>query len=199
LFSGKLAVMTPLLWTLFVLNLMAYFFLVSWMPTLLSSASIPVSQAALATAMLQVGGFLGSLAIALPLDRRGMLPIVALFVLSVPVIGSIGYVAQQSSLTMMLIVTLAGFCTLGAQSGLNAISAILYPTALRSTGSGAAFGIGRVGAILGPIVGGRLIDMKLPVQDLYMIATIPFVIGAVVAFILMPIFAERMATHGPGR
>ena len=130
LFGGKLAVMTPLLWTLFVLNLMAYFFLVSWMPTLLSSASIPVSQAALATTMLQVGGFLGSLAIALPLDRRGMLPIVALFVLSVPVIGSIGYVALQSPLYMMLIVTLAGFCTLGAQSGLNAITAILYPTAV---------------------------------------------------------------------
>ncbi len=199
LFGGKLAVMTPLLWTLFVLNLMAYFFLVSWMPTLLSNANIPVSQAALATTMLQVGGFLGSLAIALPLDRRGMLPIVVLFVLSVPVIGSIGYVALQSSLAMMLIVTLAGFCTLGAQSGLNAITAILYPTPLRSTGAGAAFGIGRVGAILGPVIGGRLIDMHLPVQQLYMIAAIPFVLGAIVAFILMPMYAARMQSHGPGR
>src|SRR5712671_2125766 len=171
LFGGKLAVMTPLLWTLFVLNLMAYFFLVSWMPTLLSNANIPVSQAALATTMLQVGGFLGSLAIALPLDRRGMLPIVAL----------------------------AGFCTLGAQSGLNAITAILYPTPLRSTGAGAAFGIGRVGAILGPVIGGRLIDMHLPVQQLYMIAAIPFVLGAIVAFILMPMYAARMQSHGPGR
>ena len=199
LFEGKLAVMTPLLWTLFVLNLMAYFFLVSWMPTLLSSANIPVGQAALATTMLQVGGFLGSLAIALPLDRRGMLPIVALFVLSVPVIGSIGYVALQSPLYMMLIVTLAGFCTLGAQSGLNAITAILYPTPLRSTGAGAAFGIGRVGAILGPVIGGRLIDMHLPVQQLYMIAAIPFVLGAIAAAVLMPLYAARMQTHGPGR
>ena len=200
LFAGKLAVMTPLLWTLFVVNLMAYFFLVLWMPTLLQSAHVPPGQAALATTLLQVGGCLGSWAIALPLDRRGMLPIVGLFVISVPVIGAIGYVAlQQSAFALMVIVALAGFCTLGAQSGLNAISAILYPTPLRSTGSGAAFGIGRVGAILGPIVGGRLIDMKLPVQDLYMIATIPFVVGAVVAFILMPMFAERMATHGPGR
>jgi AAHS family 4-hydroxybenzoate transporter-like MFS transporter len=200
LFSGRLAVMTPLLWLLFVANLMAYFFLVSWMPTLLSSAHVPLSEAALATTMLQVGGCLGSWAIAIPLDRRGMLPIVALFVLSVPVIGAIGYIAlQQSVLHLMLIVTLAGFCTLGAQSGLNAVSAILYPTALRSTGSGAAFGIGRVGAILGPVIGGRLIDIHLPVQQLYMIATIPFIVGAVAAFMLMPMFAERMATHGPGR
>jgi AAHS family 4-hydroxybenzoate transporter-like MFS transporter len=198
LFAGRLAVMTPLLWLLFVVNLMAYFFLVSWMPTLLASASMP-SQAALATAVLQVGGFLGAIAIALPLDRHGMLPVVALFVLAVPVVGAIGFVAQGSAPQLMLIVALAGFCTLGTQFGLNAVSAILYPTALRSTGSGAAFGIGRVGAILGPVIGGRLIDMHLPVQQLYMIATIPFIVGAVVAFMLMPMFAERMATHGPGR
>jgi AAHS family 4-hydroxybenzoate transporter-like MFS transporter len=198
LFSGRLAVITPLLWVLFVVNLMAYFFLVSWMPTLLASASMP-TQAALATAILQVGGFLGAVAIALPLDRRGMLPVVALFVLAVPVVGAIGFVAQGSALQLMLIVALAGFCTLGTQFGLNAVSAILYPTALRSTGSGAAFGIGRVGAILGPVIGGRLIDMHLPVQQLYMIATIPFIVGAIAAFMLMPMFAERMATHGPGR
>lgn len=198
LFDGKLAVMTPLLWLLFVVNLMAYFFLVSWMPTLLASTSMP-TQAAFATMVLQIGGFTGALAIALPLDRRGLMPVVALFVLAVPIVGAIGYVAHQSVLELMAVVALAGFCTLGTQFGLNAVSAIIYPTALRSTGSGAAFGVGRVGAILGPVIGGRLIDMKLPVQDLYMIATIPFVIGAVAAFILMPMFAERMATHGPGR
>jgi AAHS family 4-hydroxybenzoate transporter-like MFS transporter len=120
-------------------------------------------------------------------------------VLAVPIVGAIGYVAHQSVVELMLVVALAGFCTLGTQFGLNAVSALLYPTALRSTGSGAAFGVGRVGAILGPVIGGRLIDMKLPVQDLYMIATIPFVVGAVAAFILMPMFTERMATHGPGR
>ena len=198
LFSGKLAIMTPLLWVLFVVNLMAYFFLVSWMPTLLASTSMP-TQAALATMVLQIGGFVGALAIALPLDRHGMMPVVALFVLAVPITGAIGYMAHQSPAALMAIVALAGFCTLGTQFGLNAISAIIYPTALRSTGSGACFGIGRVGAILGPVIGGRLIDMKLPIEDLYMIATFPFIIGSIAAFILMPMFAERMATHGPGR
>ena len=198
LFSGKLAVMTPLLWVLFVVNLMAYFFLVSWMPTLLASTSMP-AQAAFATMVLQVGGFLGALAIALPLDRYGMMPVVALCVLAVPVVGAIGYMAHQSPAALMAIVALGGFCTLGTQFGINAVSAIIYPTPLRSTGSGACFGVGRVGAILGPVIGGRLIDMKLPVETLYMIATIPFVIGAAAAFILMPLFHQRMATMGPGR
>jgi AAHS family 4-hydroxybenzoate transporter-like MFS transporter len=128
-----------------------------------------------------------------------MLPVVALFVLAIPIVGSIGFVARQSALGIMAVVGLAGFCTLGAQFGINAISAILYPTSLRSTGSGAAFGVGRVGAIFGPVVGGRLIDMHLPVQQLYMFAAVPFVVGAIAALIMMPMFAERMATHGPGR
>src|SRR5205807_4067670 len=132
LFSGKLAVMTPLLWLLFVANLMAYFFLVSWMPTLLASASLP-AQAAFATMILQIGGFAGALAIALPLDRHGMMPVVALFVLAVPIVGAIGYVAHQSAFELMAVVALAGFCTLGTQFGLNAVSALLYPTPLRST------------------------------------------------------------------
>jgi len=198
LFAGKLAVMTPLLWILFVVNLMAYYFLVSWMPTLLASASNP-AKAPLATAILQVGGFIGGIAIAIPLDRRGLLPVVALFVLSVPVIGAIGYVAQYPLWELMIVVWLAGFCALGTQFGINAVSAVLYPTALRSTGSGACFGIGRVGAILGPVIGGRLIDMHLPVQKLYMIATIPFIIGAITAMIMMPMFAQHMREVGPGR
>jgi len=192
LFERELAVMTPLLWLLFALNLMAYYFLISWMPTLLTSANTPVSQAALATTMLQIGGFVGGVSIALPLDRRGMLPIVALFLLAIPIVGAIGYVALQSPISMMILVALAGFCTLGGQFGLNAISAIIYPTALRSTGSGWAFGIGRIGSILGPVVGGALIAMKLPVQQLYVLATIPFVLAAIVSLIMMPMYAKRV-------
>ncbi len=190
LFTGDLAIMTPLLWLLFALNLMAYFFLVSWMPTLLSSANIPIGMAALATAVLQLGGVIGSWTIALPTDRYGMAPITVLFVAGIPIIAAIGYLGLQSLPILMLIVFCAGFCTLGIQMGLNAISAILYPTALRSTGSGWAFGVGRVGSILGPIVGGLLIS-RLPVQQLYLVAAIPFVVGAVLAFVLMRMYAER--------
>jgi AAHS family 4-hydroxybenzoate transporter-like MFS transporter len=90
----------------------------------------------------------------------------------------------------MIIVFLAGFCTLGIQMGINAVSAILYPTALRSTGSGWAFGIGRVGSIVGPIVGGLLIA-TMTVQQLYLIAAIPFLLGAIVCLILARMFAKR--------
>ena len=46
LFRDGLAVITPLLWLLFALNLMGYFFLASWTPTLLAAAKLPLTLAA---------------------------------------------------------------------------------------------------------------------------------------------------------
>ena len=75
LFRDGLALITPLLWLLFALNLMGYFFLISWTPTLMTAAKLPPATAALAGAMLQVGGTVGALAAVLvaaktPLFRR---------------------------------------------------------------------------------------------------------------------------------
>src|SRR4030081_1316575 len=61
LFSQGLAVITPLLWLLFALNLMGYFFLLSWTPTLMTAARLPPTTVALAGAILQGGGTVGSL------------------------------------------------------------------------------------------------------------------------------------------
>ena len=54
-------------------------------------------------------------------------------------------------------ILIAGACTNGAQAGLNALAATIYPTPLRATGTGWALGVGRIGAILGPLAGGGLI------------------------------------------
>src|SRR5665647_3863731 len=53
LFRDGLALLTPLLWLLFALNLMGYFFLISWTPTLMTAAKLPPATAALAGASLQ--------------------------------------------------------------------------------------------------------------------------------------------------
>ena len=64
LFRDGLALITPLLWLLFALNLMGFFFLLSWTPTLLTAAHLPPPTAALAGASIQLGGTVGSLLMA---------------------------------------------------------------------------------------------------------------------------------------
>ncbi len=83
LFREGLALITPLLWLLFALNLMGYFFLLSWTPTLLTAAKLPPTTVALAGAVLQVGGTVGALALCWWLQRHRFLAITILFVLAV--------------------------------------------------------------------------------------------------------------------
>src|SRR5262249_20053747 len=79
LFGNGLAVITPLVWLLFALNLMGFFFLLSWTPTLMTAAKVPPATAALAGAALQVGGTVGSLMLCWWLQRHRFLAIAILF------------------------------------------------------------------------------------------------------------------------
>ena len=72
----------------------------------------------------------------------------------------------------------AGLGIVGGQAASNALAATIYPTAVRSTGVGWALGIGRIGAILGPTIGGFLLAAHVSVRDVFLLATIPALIAA---------------------
>src|ERR1041385_5282586 len=113
LFRDGLALITPLLWLLFALNLMGYFFLLSWTPTLLTAAKLPPANAALAGAVLQVSGTVGALALCWWLQRHRFLAVSIMFILAVPVVASIGYAGLSSMTALLIVIFLAGFLVLG--------------------------------------------------------------------------------------
>ncbi len=187
LFEGPLAVLTPLLWLLFIVNLMGYFFLLGWTPVVLQAAKIDPSKAALAGVLLQFGGVFAGLAFFWfrLMERYGVIPVAILLGVAVPVVAGIGQAAvMQAEGLIFALQFLAGVCCLGVQFSINALSGILYPTAVRSTGSGAALGIGRLGSVVGPIVGGVLIARQLPTDQLYAFAALPFAIGCGIAILM---------------
>jgi MFS transporter, AAHS family, 4-hydroxybenzoate transporter len=180
LFRDGLALITPLLWLLFALNLMGYFFLLSWMPTVLTAAELPRSTAAYAVTLLQVGGTIGSIVLCRWLDRHRFLAIAILFVIAVPAVAIIGVAGVTSKPALLVATFFAGFCVLGIQSGINVAGALVYPTSLRANGSGWELGIGRIGSIVGPLVGALIIGQ--PVQQIYLLSSIPFALGAIICF-----------------
>ena len=191
LFRDGLAVITPLLWLLFALNLMGFFFLLSWTPTLLTAAKLPPQTAALSIALLQLGGTVGSLALVRWLDRYQFAAITVLFLIAVPVVGALGFIGAGSTKTVLLTACFfAGFCVLGIQSGINVAGALVYPTSLRANGSGWELGVGRLGAIIGPLVGALFVTM--PVQQLYMWSALPFLLGAIVCFAIYRLNEARL-------
>jgi MFS transporter, AAHS family, 4-hydroxybenzoate transporter len=193
LFRDGLALITPLLWLLFALNLMGFFFLLSWTPTLLTAAKLPPTTAALAGTMLQVGGTVGALVLCRWLQRHRFLAISILFMIAVPVVGSIGYAGLTSKTALLTATFFAGFCVLGIQSGINVVGALIYPTSLRANGSGWELGLGRIGSIVGPLVGALFVG--LPVQALYMWSALPFFVGAIVCYAIHRLNTARLAAR----
>jgi len=87
LFRQGLWLITPLLWLLFALNLMGYFFLLSWTPTLMAVLKLPPSVGAMAGAMIQIGGTVGSLLLARWFERQRFFAIAIVFVVAVPAVA----------------------------------------------------------------------------------------------------------------
>ena len=193
LFRQGLHLITPLLWLLFALNLMGYFFLLSWTPTLMQMLKLPPSVGALAGAMIQIGGTVGSLALARWFERQRFFAIAIVFVIAVPVVASIGFAGTTSTTALAIATFCAGFCVLGIQTGINVAGALVYPTSLRANGSGWELGIGRIGSIIGPLVGALFVG--LPVEKLYMWSSLPFALGAVVCFAIWKLNEARLKAH----
>jgi AAHS family 4-hydroxybenzoate transporter-like MFS transporter len=151
---------------------MANYFLNSWMPTLFNTAGLTPEKAALASSLYHIGGTVGGLLICVLLDRFGFVVIAALFVCAAPAIAAIG-ASGVSYAELAPLATIAGLCVLGAALGDSAAAGLLYPTQFRSKGVGWALAIGRFGAIGGPLLGGQLIKMNLPVRQLFLAAAAP--------------------------
>lgn len=187
LFAGKFAMITPLLWLLFAVNLMVFYFVNIWLQTIITPTIIKAGGAAAtaqdASLMFQLGGSICALLMCRFVDKLGLRPVILLVLLAIPATASIGYFATSPLLIWATFAS--GFCLLGVQFGLNAVAGIIYPTHVRSLGVGYAFGIGRFGAFGGPALGGMLIGMNMPLQNLYVAAAMPLVVSLVACFILI--------------
>jgi AAHS family 4-hydroxybenzoate transporter-like MFS transporter len=175
LFRDGRATVTVLLWIVNFMNLLNLYTLAGWLPTILTLNGYTRPQAVLVGTILQVGGTIGTFGLAWLIARSGFIPMLAtsfaIATLSIAIIGSPGIL---TSLTLLFVVVfVAGWCVVGSQPGVNALAATYYPTYLRSTGVGWGLGIGRVGAIIGPMIGGILLAQQWSTQQLFWAAAVP--------------------------
>ncbi|MFB7493260.1 MFS transporter [Streptomyces sp. NPDC056161] len=196
LFTEGRAVGTSLLSLALFLTLLMAFFLVNWIPTVATAAGIGSSAAILSVASLNLGGIVGSFVIT-PLSRR-FPPGAALgaaYTLGAAAIALIGQAGTSG--TWLLITTfVAGFLAIGAQMCTVSLVATYYDTSLRGTGVGWAMGCGRVGGIIGPTVGGRLIAASFDMSALFVVVSVVSAACAVTVLALGR-FALRPAGRPP--
>jgi len=191
LLEGRLAWITPLFWIANVISLLVFFFVNQWTPVLLASTGISVERAALSTTLFMLGGFAGVVAIMRPIDKLGLIPVPILFAISIPAVGLIGF-GGLPEWAIMGLVCLAGFCLIALQFGIIATESQVYPTYIRSWGVGSCFAFGRVGSVIGPLVGGAMLAQGVPVQNIFYLAGALLLIGLVATVRLTPLYRLRI-------
>jgi AAHS family 4-hydroxybenzoate transporter-like MFS transporter len=130
------------------------------------------------------------------MDRLGVHKMVLVALL----LALIGFSTFAGATEMMqwptaAVLMLAGFGVIGAQVGLTALSAITYPVSIRSTGLGWGLGIGRIGSIIGPSVGGWLLATAANPRSVYAVCVVPVVIGMAAVALLMKYSRPRAAAR----
>jgi MFS transporter, AAHS family, 4-hydroxybenzoate transporter len=189
-----LAIVTPLLWICFLISQMSSFFFQTWLPTLMASAGLPPSQAALSYTWFQLGGVVSVFVISRPMDRFGFGTIALLFLIAIPAIASFGFAFGSGEVQGTLALMAAGFCLDALLISLLSGAGALYPTPIRSSGIGWTFALGRAGGVLGPIVGGMLVGLQLSTAQLFYAAAAPLVLGFVASAALAWIYSTQNQT-----
>jgi AAHS family 4-hydroxybenzoate transporter-like MFS transporter len=181
LFANGRAGATILIWVIYFMNLLNLYFLNSWLPTIISDAGIPVETAIRLTSLFQIGGIAGAVMLGRLLDRSFSFWVLAgCYAWAAAFVYSIGHAGGSVPL-LALTISCAGVGIIGGQNASHALSSEFYPTRIRSTGVGWALGIGRIGSIVGPLVGGLLLSQNTPMRDVFWAAVIPAVLATLAA------------------
>lgn len=183
LFRNGRTLATLLLWVVFFMSLLDIYFLSNWLPTVLNDLGASISVAALVGAMFQVGGVLGTFVLGSVIDRFSFRALALVYFVGVFAVGGIGQLGHSAAL-VAIVIFVAGFCIVGGQIAANALAAGFYPTSVRATGVGWALGIGRVGSIVGPSVGGVVLSLNWGVGEVFVTAAAAALCAALAAFSL---------------
>jgi AAHS family 4-hydroxybenzoate transporter-like MFS transporter len=172
------------MWLMFFMNLLALFFLVSWLPTLMHDTGISVQAAILVAATAQIGNAIGGIVLGRLIDWRSSFSVLGWTYLGAAI--AIVFIGEAGG-SLALLAPMAFAASLfvgGGQTAANALAAEFYPTAMRSTGVGWALGIGRIGSIVGPTLGGLLLAGGVQTKQIFWMAAIPALLATLAAFMI---------------
>ena len=185
IFRGPLALATPLIWLCFFFALGNVALLSSWMTSFYHRmGGAPLPQAALMVMIGFGGGFAGIFSIGYLMERFGQIrvlpPVYALYAIMLIVLGHLP-IGTPSFIAAQL---LWGFSQAAGQAGINAVAASYYPSQVRATGVGWAFGMGRIGGIVGPMFGGFALSAGFDLGETFSLVSIPAFLVSILLFFL---------------
>ncbi|WP_206951777.1 MFS transporter [Trinickia acidisoli] len=178
-FSANYLFGSLMLWLAYFAALFASNMLSNWLPSLIKEAGFSLRYAAEVSAVYQMGGVAGALALGWAMDRCDLHTVPALAcVASGALFLGLG-LAFHSVPFMLLLAFVLGFCLIGAICGVNALPTVFYPTRARATGSCWMHGAGRCGALLSIFSGAQMLSMDWSASRVFMVLIVPALLAGI--------------------
>jgi benzoate transport len=194
--TGRNAVRSVFIWVCFIALFGGIYFASSWMPRLLEQSGLSAQQGINGGIMLNLGGVVGALLMTvIALRFSGTTLALVSLAANTVIFLAMRLVIGHLALTMIIAV-LMGVMLYALGAALFNIAPLQYPVAVRSTAVGWAIGIGRIGAILAPIVAGVLVDVGWTGADLFGLFSIPLFLAVLGMIGLKIVRPSRAAVDG---
>lgn len=186
MFGSRYLIQTILLFAACFFALGNIALLANYMATFLYEfAELPLETFAFYMIIGYFGGASGTLVMGWLMDRVNPYWLIAgYFVVDAAAILSLGYVPPQAAVAFVTALVVWNFCQVGGQTGINNLTTLSYPPEMRSSGLGWAGGIGRIGGIVFPFLGGAALAAALPLQTIMLATAVPALIVAALIFTL---------------
>lgn len=178
LFTEGRARATLLVWVPYFMNLVVIYFIVSWLPSVLTAAGYPPKSGIAALTSFSVGGVIGCLVQGPLMNRHGIRKVLLIQLAAYALLAAILAHYTADLIVTVGVCLLIGVAVNAAQAGFNVMAAEIYPTNMRATGIGCAVGAGRVGSICGPVAGGALLAAGWDASSIFLAGVIPALIAA---------------------
>jgi benzoate transport len=187
LLGPEYRVMTILLIAAYMLHLLTYYFYAGWLPKILTDSGYEMSAAIATSSIMHIGGIIGGMAIGWASHYVGLKRIAIISMAGTSVMLAVFAAVTDDLATLRTVATVLGVFMFGGIVGLYAFLARAFPARLRVTGCGMAIACGRGGAVLGPILGGVLLDAGLQAGTALTVVGVAAALGAL---FLVPIRLE---------
>ena len=186
MFGSRYRIQTILLFAACFFALGNIALLANWLATFMYElAELPIETFAFYMIIGYFGGASGTLAMGWLMDRMNPYWLIAgYFIVDAAAILSLGYIPPQAAVAFVTALVVWNFCQVGGQTGINNLATLSYPPEMRSSGIGWAGGVGRIGGIVFPFLGGLALAAALPLQTIMFATAIPALVVAALIFIL---------------
>lgn len=172
LFGSERRLGTALFWVTYFSNMALLYFFISWLPSLFTYHGFPIESAINASATFNAGAVIGAVVMAAIIDRLPTAPVLGPAYLGAGIVVILLGFVGSASIGFFAAVFLAGVLIAGSQLCLAAKVGQYYPSEMRATGLGFANGVGRLGAVVAPAIGGVLIAAMPDMQKTFMFTAI---------------------------